>query len=217
MFSIIQVFLGSDIMRKERLTLLAFLILSLTLFLSGCGFLAQAPNASFSADPSSGKAPLDVSFDASSSSDPDGYITSYEWDFGDGETGKYFLTSHTFESTGNYTVSLTVYDGEGASDTTSKQISVSGHKIDILEWSLKEGALSDARVKGRAENLSGKTLDYAEIKAKFYNSDDELLDSSYTNITDFGAGEIWEFEIISIADANEVDYAEVEVGNISIY
>ena len=47
----------------------------------------QAPTAAFTAAPATGAAPLDVSFNATSSSDPDGQVTAYNWDFGDGGTG----------------------------------------------------------------------------------------------------------------------------------
>ncbi len=77
----------------------------------------QSPIASASADVSSGTVPLTVKFDATASSDPDGSITSYEWDFGDGgsETGD--TVSHVFGSAGNYDVILTVTDDNGATAT----------------------------------------------------------------------------------------------------
>ena len=43
-----------------------------------------SPIASFTATPTNGDAPLEVDFDASNSTDPDGNIVSYAWDFGDG-------------------------------------------------------------------------------------------------------------------------------------
>jgi hypothetical protein len=48
----------------------------------------QPPTASASANPTSGPAPLEVSFTASAS-DPDGWIVSYAWDFGDGNSSSY--------------------------------------------------------------------------------------------------------------------------------
>jgi len=83
------------------------------------------PVASFHASPTSGSAPLNVEFDASASYDPDGYITSYKWDFGDlkEDTGK--ITSHVYRKTGFYTVTLYVTDDKGLEDYTTQEITVS--------------------------------------------------------------------------------------------
>ena len=84
----------------------------------------QPPTASFTANPTSGIAPLEVAFDASNSSDSDGSIISYAWDFKDGSTGSGQTITHTFSSIGNYDVELTVTDNEGATDSTTKTITV---------------------------------------------------------------------------------------------
>lgn len=84
----------------------------------------QPPVARFSALPTSGEAPLKVDFDASASYDPDGEIVSYEWDFGDGSTGSGVTESHTYDSKGTYTVTLTVIDDDSAQDSESQEIRV---------------------------------------------------------------------------------------------
>ncbi|HUU27712.1 MAG TPA: PKD domain-containing protein [archaeon] len=84
----------------------------------------QAPVASFTATPESGEPPLEVDFDASGSSDADGSISTYTWDFGDNTTGSGVTVSHTFDNAGSYTVTLTVTDNEGAAGTLSKTIEV---------------------------------------------------------------------------------------------
>ena len=84
----------------------------------------SAPVASFEASVSSGVAPLAVSFDASGSDDPDGPIASYEWSFGDGGSANGVTASHTFQTPGTYTVSLTVTDGDDNTASTSQQIFV---------------------------------------------------------------------------------------------
>lgn len=109
-------------MKKGKLALLSILIFSLALFLSGCGFFNQSPTAVIDASPVSGVPPLEVNFDASESSDPDGNILEYTWDFGDGSTGAGKTTTHTFQGEGNYTVTLTVKDDGGATDSTTKEI-----------------------------------------------------------------------------------------------
>ncbi len=86
-----------------------------------------ALSAIFKADPQSGEAPLEVSFDAGGSADPDGTIAKYEWDFtGDGQykdgTGK--TIKHTFTKIGKYTASLRITSSTGKSNTSDKEIEV---------------------------------------------------------------------------------------------
>jgi PKD repeat protein len=66
-----------------------------------------------------GTAGIAVDFDGSGSSDPDGTIDSYDWDFGDGNTSVGVSPSHTYDLPGDYTVTLTVTDNDGAKDTDS--------------------------------------------------------------------------------------------------
>ena len=66
-----------------------------------------------------------VTFDASSSSDPESSISNYTWDFGDQTPpGSGPQASHTFTSAGTYAVKLTVTDQLGLTDTTSEQVVV---------------------------------------------------------------------------------------------
>ncbi len=57
---------------------------------------------------------LVCSFDATASSDADGAVTSYDWDYGDGATGMSVTASHAYQTAGNYTVQLSVTDDKGA-------------------------------------------------------------------------------------------------------
>ncbi len=82
------------------------------------------PLAQIDLDLSSGRAPLTVQFDAGNSTDPDGTITSYFWDFGDGTTSTQPAPVHTFTVPGTYTVTLTVKDNDGASATTNVEVIV---------------------------------------------------------------------------------------------
>lgn len=50
-------------------------------------------------------------------------------------------------------------------------------------------------VYGVAENRSDKELEYVEIRARFYDEEGELLDSTVENIPDVTSGSQWEFEI----------------------
>ena len=103
-------------------------LLVLAVFLAGCdGVITptnQSPTASFTANPTSGEAPLEVSFDASNSTDTDGTIASYAWDFKDGNAGNGETINHTFSSSGSYNVELTITDNKGATASATKTITV---------------------------------------------------------------------------------------------
>jgi len=84
---------------------------------TAAGGAGQAPNqpplAQLSVTPTSGQAPLSVSADASSSSDPDGTIASTKIDFGDGISESTATATHVFGTPGTYTVTTTVTDNDG--------------------------------------------------------------------------------------------------------
>ena len=65
-----------------------------------------------------------VRFNASSSSDPDGFITNYSWVLGDGAKSNLTAVSHTYAGAGIYLVNLTVYDNLVATNTKSQFITV---------------------------------------------------------------------------------------------
>lgn len=66
-----------------------------------------------------------VSFNGSGSSDSDGSIISYAWDFGDGDSSIGSVVSHTYSAAGAYTASLTVTDNDGATDTDTVLVTIS--------------------------------------------------------------------------------------------
>jgi PKD repeat protein len=68
---------------------------------------------------------LTASFDASGSKDPDGTITDYRWDFGDGSIGTGVNPSHPYLTAGTYPVTLTVQDNAGATRQFTSQVTVS--------------------------------------------------------------------------------------------
>jgi len=100
-----------------------------TIQASGTPVANNPPTASFTASPTSGQAPLAVSFNASGSSDSDGTISSYAWTFGDGGSSSGITANHTYSSAGTYTVTLTVQDNDGATDATTTQIEVTALSV----------------------------------------------------------------------------------------
>ncbi|MFV0460911.1 MAG: PKD domain-containing protein [Actinomycetales bacterium] len=81
----------------------------------------QPPTASFTYTCDGARA---CSFDGSGSSDTDGTVTDWQWNFGDAGTASGATAAHTYATDGAFTVTLTVTDDEGATDSTTQQVSV---------------------------------------------------------------------------------------------
>lgn len=94
----------------------------------GCtmNYGAVTPTAAFSYTPSLPHAKETVSFNASGSfsSDAGGYIISYSWNFGDGETGSGVEPKHGYSAPGEYTVELAVTDNAGLKATITHHVVV---------------------------------------------------------------------------------------------
>ena len=116
---------------------------------NGCGGGNQSPTASFSDSCTA----LACAFDGSASSDPDGTIASYSWDFGDSSSGTGATANHTYSAAGTYTVQLTVTDNDGASNTTSKSVTVS-------DGTGGPGELINGQTKSNLSGSQGEELEY---------------------------------------------------------
>jgi PKD repeat protein len=65
-----------------------------------------------------------VHLDGSRSSDPDGQIVSYGWDFGDGVVGRGITTTHVYSQAGRYVATLTVTDATGLRARTGQVLAI---------------------------------------------------------------------------------------------
>ena len=83
----------------------------------------SAPSAEMSYEPAEPKTGSNVFF-TSTSTDPDGVIASYFWDFGDGSSSSQQNPTHTYSSAGTYPVTLTVMDNYGEPDIASMSITI---------------------------------------------------------------------------------------------
>ncbi len=99
-----------------------------------------------------------ISFDASQSSDSDGQITQYLWDFGDGSTSTEKIATHKYTLANTYNYSLTVTDNNGATGQTSGQIIINGESnnyvtVNPANGSITPGGSQNITVSLNAENL----------------------------------------------------------------
>ncbi len=99
---------------------------SITLLVLPVGTPSTPPVAKAAATPTSGVAPLTVNFSSAGSTDPDGSIASYSWNFGDGSALSTAPSpSHVYAAAGTFNAVLTVTDNLGAKSTAQVAITVS--------------------------------------------------------------------------------------------
>jgi PKD repeat protein len=85
--------------------------------------LNRRPVAEFTFSPSDPTIQDEVNI-TDASSDPDGRVTSWFWDFGDGATSSFKNPSHTFTQKGEWKITLTVTDNDGAEDSITHTVAV---------------------------------------------------------------------------------------------
>ncbi len=93
--------------------------------------------------PASGVAPLGVNFTPQVTLSS-GYVRTYNWDFGDGQTSAEQRPSHTYQSAGNYTAKLTISDSTGTSASASTTTAVAsgtsnGTKLRVVQANISYG------------------------------------------------------------------------------
>jgi len=144
---------AGDFMKAKLIVAAVVLGMAVLVLLTGCGNIC--PVASFTCIPTSGEAPLSVSFDASASSDVDGSITSYAWTFGDAQNGSGVTANHSYIESGIYTTQLTVTDDDGdTDDSTTRTIYVSPSSVGSDEATIQETTTPE-RLWGVFGNSSG--------------------------------------------------------------
>jgi PKD repeat protein len=162
------------------------------------------PQVSITFSPGSGFAPLTVNFIANAS-DPDGYIVSYSWDFGDGQGSSVPNPSHTYQNAGTYTSSVTVTDNAGAAASSSVGLSV-----------LPSPGGTDADADGLPDDFENRL---ADAFTPFYHvSGGEFSSTGFTRFFDFVPqtpipGTLVQFPPISHLRVKPLGFATDNFGN----
>ena len=86
----------------------------------------SAPVPNFSIQPQSGDTNTTFRFDGRGSFDPDGRVTSYSWNFGDGRTASGAVAEHQFSAAQTYGIRLTIIDDDGKTASEQQNLRVFG-------------------------------------------------------------------------------------------
>ena len=93
------------------------------------------------------------------STDPDGAVTAWSWNFGDGATATTKSPSHTYAASGTYTVGLTVTDNLGATGSTTRTVTVTAPASGITLSTRGYKVRANARVDLTWTGATGATVD----------------------------------------------------------
>ena len=118
----------------------------LVLFLASCGSgggsqpVNQVPVAN-AGGPYNGNVGQVITFDGSKSTDADGDMLTYAWNFGDSSTGTGVKPTHTYSAVGLFTVTLTVDDGRTGTNTASTTATVAALTPAVSDFNPKSGTV----------------------------------------------------------------------------
>ena len=173
------------------------LCMGLTLGLSACGSgdsnsneTATTPPTTQPTQPAANQSPvaafgfncsgLSCQFDSSDSRDSDGTITTTAWDFGDNNNATATTVQHSYSNPGEYSVTLTVTDNDGASHSITHQISVTDATVQVDPADV---IFTNAKIYGHA-NTEAVAVDEGKIVAigsgqqlqAYIDSDTQVVD-----------------------------------------
>ena len=101
----------------------------------------------------------EILFDGSKSSDPNGDPLDFYWDFGDGNSATGQKVSHIYERSGDYVITLTVFDGMASSTATTSAKILSPPRISVFHPSFIKKEIEKEKMK---EGIEEKTEEISE-------------------------------------------------------
>jgi PKD repeat protein len=142
----------------------------------------QSPTASFFYSPTNPVTGSAVHFNASASTDPDGKIEKYNWDFGDGESDSVeeSQVEHTYDNAGTYNVVLEVVDDSENRSSTSKQLIVVDGSTPIASFTISP---SSPKVNVAVQFNASDSKDPDGGNIKTYSWDFGVVGATGTGVT----------------------------------
>jgi serine protease len=144
----------------------------------------NSPTASFVSSQVAANNSLNIRFNAANSSDNDGTISSYSWDFGDGNNGSGVSPSHLYSNAGSYTISLTVTDNDGASNSSTSTLELTAANA---QFSISRASSQTIRFDGTASSVDGAVNGSPSIVSYSWDfgdgsliETDSIVEHSYT-------------------------------------
>ena len=133
----------------------------------------QPPVANFTWSPPDPMINDSITFDASNSYDPDGYITNWSWDFENDGTEDAWgeVVTYNYRYTGTYRVKLQVRDNDS-------MISNCTDDVIVLEKTVIVGLVENYNIEGEFTYLSGTLLYFSESGVEFLFSGEEVIISN---------------------------------------
>jgi PKD repeat protein len=96
----------------------------------------HAPTVQFTVSPAVASKNSDVTFDASRTTDRDGSVASYQWDFGDGKSAGGKIVTHKYTGAGTFNVKLNATDNRGASNISSRSLEVENNQGPVARFTV---------------------------------------------------------------------------------
>ncbi|MBA7559341.1 hypothetical protein ES708_00955 [subsurface metagenome] len=115
-----------------------------------------------------------VVFDGSSSSDEDGTIVSYSWDFGDGGIGSGVTVTYIYNEPGNYKVTLTVTDDDGAYKKDVANIKLK-NKDNNIENISEPNEFIQSKEEEKKEDFKNLNNDLSKLNEKIVKSEEKSI------------------------------------------
>jgi hypothetical protein len=161
--------------------------------------------------PTTGFTGIEVSFDASGSTDLEEGDLDFEWDWGDGDTTTFLaedVETHTYDEAGTFTVMVTVEDPEDATGTKSMDITIAwAIAVTVDEWGtvVSGEKINQTYVTVTIDNMAGVEVDVPILDAW-------IIDPAVDPVGSNGTDATWPTTMAADADATIMIYFDVPTG-----